>query len=614
MGYANLASCVADLERHGRLKRVTAPIDPHLEMALIQRRAFAKGSPALLFTRPKGCSFPMLANLFGTAERVNFIFRDTLERVKTIMDLRADAQAALRRHWRRLHKLVPALWHARPRHVRKAPVLARSCGLSQLPALVSWPGDGGPFITLPLVYTEPPDGRGAPNLGMYRIQLSGNEYAPAEVGMHYQTKRGVGIHHAAALARGENLPVNVFVGGPPALTVAAIMPLPEGMGELLFAGLLGGRAMELARGEKLPVLAQCDFAIQGELTAATRPEGPFGDHLGYYSLRHEFPVMKVHRITHRPDAVWPFTSVGRPPQEDTMFGDLIHELTAPMVSNVFPGIREIHAVDAAGVHPLLLAIGNERYTAYEGARKPRELLTLAMHLLGTTQTSLAKFVLIAAAEDAPGLNCHDVGRFLGHMLERTDFGRDLHFLTQSGCDTLDYSGYALHEGSRLIWTACGDPRRSLASEVRDLPPLPDGFGPVRLVMPGVLAISAPPHRRSDDESCRLRQDGAVEQLALTLKHWPQRERFPLVVVVDDAEFCSASLNNFLWVVFTRADPARDSYGVNAATTSKHWICQSPLILDGRLKCFQAPPLEDDPAVVARVEELARAGQPLVGLV
>lgn len=607
MGYATLAQCVEDLQHQGQLVTIDAPIDPCLEMAYIQRRAFAKGSPALLFTRPKNCQFPMLANLFGSKERVNFIFRDTIARVRTIMEVRANFQA-MRHHWHRLPKLLPAFWHMRPRRVNTAPVLAKTCSLNQLPQLVSWPNDGGPFITLPLVYSQhPEDGRA--NLGMYRVQLAGNTYAPDEVGLHYQTKRGIGIHHAAALAKNQNLPVNVFVGGPPALTVAAVMPLPEGMDELIFAGLLGGRGMELAAGEKLPVLAQCDFALQGLLGAEVKPEGPFGDHLGYYSLRHNFPVLKIFRVSHRPDAIWPFTSVGRPPQEDTVFGDFIHEITAPMVSNVFPGIKEVHAVDAAGVHPLLLALGSERYTPYEASRKPRELFTLAMHLLGVTQTSLAKFLLIAAQEDAPGLSCRDVRGFLQHMLERTDFSRDLHFITRSGCDTLDYSGEALHEGSRLMWTAAGEKRRQLASQLGSLPNLPPEFGSAKVVFPGVLAISGPPHRGTSSE-----QDGRLEQLTLNLATWTERDSFPLIAVVDDAEFCAASLNNFLWIVFTRADPARDSYAAEAHTHCKHWSCSCPLILDGRLKAFQAPPLEDDPQIVARIKKLATADPALARVI
>jgi len=608
MGYRNLQACIRDLERHGQLLRIDVEIDPHLEMAYVQRRAFRAGSPALLFTRPKGCRFPMLANLFGTRERVNFIFRDALERVGDVFAARADISSFLRNPARML-KLLPWLWYMRPRWLKgRAPVLECACSLRNLPRLVSWPCDGGPFITLPLVYSEDPEKPGSGNLGMYRIQLAGNDYAGNEAGLHYQLQRGIGVHHAKALARGASLSVNVHVGGPPALTLAAIMPLPQGISELVFAGLLGGRRVELVRGRHLPVLAQCDFVLQGKITNRLKPEGPFGDHLGYYSLRHDFPVLEVEAVSHRPDAVWPFTSVGRPPQEDTVFGDVIHELTAPMVGNVFEGVREIHAVDAAGVHPLLLAIGSERYTAYEAARRPRELLTLAMHLLGATQTALAKFVLIMAAEDAPGLTCRDVAGFLRHMLERTDFAVDLHFFTRSACDTLDYSGYNLHEGSRLIWTAAGQPRRMLGLEMPELPSLPCGFDSPEFVMPGILAISGPRHA-----AMRMEADRAIEEFAGTFADWRHAEAFPLIVIVDDSGFCAANLDNFLWTVFTRADPARDSYGASSVVKCKHWACSPPLIIDARLKDFQAPPLEDDSGVAARMEALAVRGGPLHGI-
>lgn len=609
MGYRTLGDCVRDLERHGQLLRIDAEIDPYLEMAYVQRRAFRAGSPALLFTRPRGCRFPMLANLFGTKERANFIFRDALERVGAVFTARADIAAAMRKPWRAFG-MLPGLWHMRPRRLRSpAPVLEHACRLADIPPLVSWPQDGGPFITLPLVYSEDPDRPGSANLGMYRIQLAGDSYGANEIGLHYQLQRGIGAHHARALARGERLPVNVHVGGPPALALAAVMPLPPGMSELVFAGLLGARRMELAAGRHLPVLAQCDFVIQGRIMPGLRPEGPFGDHLGYYSLRHNFPAIAVEAVSHRSDAIWPFTSVGRPPQEDTVFGDLIHELTAPMVGNVFEGIREVHAVDAAGVHPLLLAIGSERYTPYEAARRPRELLTLAMHLLGTTQTALAKFVLIMAAEDAPGLTCRDVPAFFRHMLERTDFGVDLHFFTRSACDTLDYTGYGLHEGSRLIWTAAGEPVRTLGTELPGLPDLPPGFSEAALVMPGVVAVSGPPHAAGRTDS-----DQAAAAFAACFEGWRHAGAFPLIVIADDARFCAASLENFLWTVFTRADPARDIYGPGASFRLKHWSCNAPLIIDGRLKGYQAAPLEDDPQVVARVEALAVKGAPLHGII
>jgi 4-hydroxy-3-polyprenylbenzoate decarboxylase len=220
------------------------------------------------------------------------------------------------------------------------------------------------------------------------------------------------------------------------------MPLPEGLPELAFAGALGGRRVRMVRrGDELPFAGEADFVITGSVEPGLRlPEGPFGDHLGYYSLTHEFPVLAVERVYHREGAIWPFTVVGRPPQEDTTFGALIHELTGPVIPSVLPGIHAVHAVDAAGVHPLLLAIGSERYVPYAPRRQPQELLTLASAVLGQGQMSLAKYLWIAAREDAPELDIHDIAGFLRHVLARVDWRRDLHFHTRTTIDTLDYSG------------------------------------------------------------------------------------------------------------------------------------------------------------------------------
>ncbi|MDR3319446.1 MAG: UbiD family decarboxylase [Desulfovibrio sp.] len=610
MGYVSLADCLADLESHGYLKYVDAPVDPHLELAAVQRRLFRAKAPAVLFTGVKGTIFPMLANLFGTRERLRFLFRDALDATDFLLKTVAEPEEFFKRPWRTA-RLAPALAHISPRRVSHASVLERRCTPAELPRLTCWPQDGGPFITLPLVYTENPgkSGFAGANLGMYRVQLAGNNYAGDEVGLHYQIHRGIGVHHAAALEKGQALPVHIFVGGPPCLSVAAVMPLPEGLSELYFAGLLGGRRTACASSADfpLPVLAEADFFLSGHILPDPKPEGPFGDHLGYYSLRHDFPVVRVTAVHHRANAVWPFTVVGRPPQEDTVFGDFIHELTAPLAPKIFHGIREVHAVDAAGVHPLLLAVGNERYTPYEARRRPRELLTAALHLLGTTQTALAKYVLLAVGEDAPGLRARDADAFLRHILERTDFSRDLHFLTRSTTDTLDYTGFALHEGSKLIWASAGEKKRELGNEIGEIPPLPAGFTRMRVVMPGVAVLRGPKHSLSRDT-----QDSAVEALASTLASWAGREAFPLLAVVDDPDFCTENLNNFFWVAFTRSDPATDSYGVHSRTRAKHWFCEAPLILDARLKPFHAPPLEEDPAVTSAVKKLAAPGGPLHG--
>ncbi|HWI41496.1 MAG TPA: UbiD family decarboxylase [Verrucomicrobiae bacterium] len=604
MGYRNLAECLRDLEKTGQLRRVEVEIDPRLEMAAIQRRVYRSGGPALLFTRPKGCRFAMAGNIFGTMERTRFIFRDALADIELLVKLKVDPRALLREPWR-LPAALPAALHLLPKRVRSGAAVAQETTVAELPELVSWPMDGGPFVTLPQVYSESPDAPGfrSSNLGMYRVQLSGNSYRRnSEVGLHYQIHRGIGVHHAQALRRGERLPVNIFVGGPPSMTVAAVMPLPEGMPELSFAGLLGGHRIPMIGGEGiLPIPAEADFCISGYLDGKTLPEGPFGDHLGYYSLVHDFPVLTVEKVYHRPDAVWPFTTVGRPPQEDTSFGAFIHDLTAELMPTVLPGVRGVHAVDAAGVHPLLLAVGSERYTPFS-PREPMELLTQASAILGQGQLSLAKYLFIAAEEDSPP-DLHHISSFLRHVLERGDWRRDVHFHTGSTIDTLDYSGSGLNRGSKVVIAAAGEKKNALAERLPPELALPEGFSRPQVVMPGVMAVQGP-------------AAGGAGDMRRFCGFYGERgfpEGFRLLVVCDDSRFVAESLDNFLWVAFTRSDPAADLYGIGESVSRRHWGCSGPLLVDARVKPHHAPPLEEDPATARRVEELAARGGPLQGL-
>lgn len=614
MGYRHLAECVSDLERHNQLRRIDLEVDPHVELAAIQRRALKTRAPALLFTRVKHTRFPMLANMFGTRERVRYIFRDTLRHVELLFKLAQDPADAMR-HISQYWRLPAALRHCLPRRVKNGPVLSAACGLADLPQLVSWPGDGGAFVTLPQVYTEQPFKSGwvQSNLGMYRVQISGGDYAADEAGMHYQIHRGIGYHHAEALRRGVPLPVNIFVGGPPAMTLAAVMPTPEGIPEVAFAGLLAGFRLPFIREKHstaLPILAEADFCISGHIAPYQKKEGPFGDHLGYYSLTHDFPVLKVQKIYHRPNAIWPFTSVGRPPQEDTMFGEIIHELTGPLIERMFSGVHEVHAVDAAGVHPLLLAVGSERYVPWtrDEDKLPQELLTCGLSLLGSTQTSLSKFVILGAREDDAALSAHHVPDFFRHVLERTRFERDLHFITRTTMDTLDYSGINLNQGSKLLWAAVGAPVRSLGTELPGSITLPSGFGRPKLLAPGIIVVEGPRHCAPRDA-----QDPELNSLARHLRRLDQRNSFPLVAVVDDSDFTAASWNNFLWVVFTRTDPATDIHGVETFIKNKHWGCSAPLLFDARRKAHHAPPLDPEPAIERRIDAWAAPGGPLHGI-
>jgi 4-hydroxy-3-polyprenylbenzoate decarboxylase len=636
MSYASLRECIHDLERTGQLVRIDQEVDPYLEAAEIQRRVYQAGGPAIYYCRVKGCRFPMVSNLFGTMERTRFLFRDTLDAVRHLIELKIDPAAFWKRPFR-FRDVPRVLWHMRPKRVGNGSVLAHETMISQLPQLVCWPRDGGAFITLPQVYTEDADQPGwqHSNLGMYRVQLSGGQYEPdRQVGLHYQIHRGIGVHHATALRRGMPLRANIFVGGPPALMLAAVMPLPEGLPEIAFAGAIGGRRVRLIYPKEksgsdqdrqssppvhpssliphpLPIAADADFCITGTVDPEKLlPEGPFGDHLGYYSLAHLYPVLNVQQVYHRPGAVWPFTVVGRPPQEDTCFGQIIHELTGPIIPTVIPGVHAVHAVDAAGVHPLLLAIGSERYVPYAEKRKPRELLTCANAILGQGQLSLAKYLLIAAREDDPDLDVHDVAAFFRHVLERADWRADIHFQTSTTMDTLDYSGSGLNEGSKVVIAAAGPPRRDLPTVLPEGLRLPNGFGPPRVCVPGVLAVQAPPHVPTNADA----QRSSAEEFCRAFGPADPISQFPLVVLVNDSDFTARTLNNFLWVTFTRSDPAADLAGVAAFTIRKHWGCEGSLVIDARVKSHHAPPLEEDPAVRRRVDGLGARGGPLHGII
>jgi len=612
MGYQNLRACITDLEKHGHLIRIKEEVDPYLEMAAIHLRVFEHNGPALLFENIKGSKFPAVSNLFGTVERSKFMFRDTLDKIKVLVDLKNDPIKALKHPFQYLNVAATAL-SALPMKVGKnAPISFGQTQISELPQIVNWPMDGGPFVTMPQVYTEDADKPGIlnANLGMYRIQLAGNDYIQnEEIGLHYQLHRGIGIHQSKANAKGQPLKVSIFVGGPPSHPLAAVMPLPEGLSEMTFAGALGNRRFRYFYDEEgFCISADADFVITGTVMPhQNKPEGPFGDHLGYYSLTHPFPLMKVNKVYHRKDPIWSFTVVGRPPQEDTSFGALIHEISGAAIPKEIPGLHEVHAVDAAGVHPLLFAIGSERYTPYLKERKPQEILTLANHILGSNQLSLAKYLFICAYEDNPSLDAHNIPQFMQHMLERVDLSRDLHFYTRTTIDTLDYSGSDLNSGSKLVVAAAGDKKRELWKELPSQFTLPRPFQNFKMVMPGILAVEAPKY---------ISESETEKEIAILNAHLKNEalDGLPLMILCDDAGFTAETTNNFVWVTFTRSNPSHDVYGINSFTEHKHWGCRGPLIIDARIKPHHAPPLIKDAAVEKRVDRLGEKGGVLHGII
>lgn len=595
MAYKCTQDVVEELEAAGQVIRIKEEVSPDGIMAEIQRQAYSRGLGAVLFENIKGSPFPAVSNLYGTHGRTESLFRQTLPGIMGLFALKANPWKALKTiSWGRT---IQTLFHALPLPTLfRTPAMWGECKLSDLPQIKSWPKDGGAFVTLPQVFSENPrhPGLWGSNLGMYRIQMSGGAYEPdQEVGLHYQIHRGLGIHHTAALEAKKPLKVAIWIGGPPAHAFAAVMPLPEGMSELTFAGMFAGRNFRYKRWNGYVISSDADFCILGELEmSGLKPEGPFGDHLGYYSLIHDFPYLKVEKVFHRKNAIWPFTVVGRPPQEDTSFGHLIHKVTSSLVPKEIPGVKALNAVDEAGVHPLLLAIGSERYTPFL-ERRPMELHTIAHRILGFGQCSLAKYLFLVAGEDDPHLDVSDIASFLKHFLERIDLENDLHFETRTTIDTLDYSGEGLNRGSKLFITACGKKRRDLNAHASSIE-ITGGFKAPKCVLPGVLVIEGP----AFDADCR---ELILDDLSRQLKH--QTKGFPMVVLVDDSTFSGESLANFLWVTFTRSNPSMDVHGVLGGTVNKHFSAGQAMIIDARIKPHHAPALEVSPEVARQAAEI-----------
>ena len=577
MSFPDLRAFLDQLRRDGDLVTVESQVDPHLEVAEIHRRVVAGGGPALLFTNVQGSDFRLVTNLFGTAKRAEMAFgerplrliRRVVELVETIMPP------------------TPAkLWGARDvgldllkvgtRRASSGPVTERvthDVRLDRLPALTCWPEDGGPFVTLPLVYTTHPD-RPGHNLGMYRMQV----YDPRTTGMHWQIGKGGGYHYAVAEGRGQKLPATVFLGGPPALILSAVAPLPENVPELMLASLIAGERLSQVHGQGAhPLIANAEFALMGDVPPRIRrPEGPFGDHYGYYSLQHDYPVFEVRRVAHRSDAIYPATVVGKPRQEDFFIGDLLQELLSPLFPVVMPAVEKLWSYGETGYHSLAAAIVKQRYR--------REAMASAFRILGEGQLSLSKFLLVTDQH----VDVRNFRATLEHILARTRPETDLYVFSNLAMDTLDYTGPTVNEGSKGVWMGLGDPIRELprqftASEV------PSGITNVRVFCGGCLVVGAPSYEAERDVCARVAAAPAFES-------------WPLVVVSDEPERATRSDMNFLWTTFTRFEPAADIYAADRRIIRNHIAYTAPVVVDARMKPWYPKELscrEDIAGLVSR---------------
>ncbi len=557
--FPDLRSFIEQLRRDGDLAVVEAQVDARLEVAEIHRRVIAAGGPALLVANVRGADLPLVTNLFGTARRAELAFGGRpLRLIRRLVELAETL----------LPPSLGKLWAARDmgrellrvgaRRRRTGPVtevLTDDVRLDRLPALTTWPRDGGPFVTLPLVYTEHPES-GVPNLGIYRMHV----HDAQTTGMHWQIGKGGGFHYARAEALNRPLPVTVFLGGPPALMLAAVAPLPENVPELLLASLIAGRRLSTCPGPgPHPLIADAELALIGHVPAGVRrPEGPFGDHYGYYSLAHDYPVVKISHLARRRDAIYPATVVGKPRQEDAFIGDLLQELLSPLFPLVMPAVDALWSYGETGYHSLAAAVVKQRYG--------REAMASAFRVLGEGQLSLTKFLLVTDR----AVDLHDFKATLAHVLARTRFETDLYVFSNLAMDTLDYTGPRVNEGSKGVWLGLGDPLRELPCEFAPAAETPAGMTEARVFCPGCLVAGGPPY--ADDPA-------AAERFA---RH-PAFAGWPLVVLTDEPARAAASPINFLWTTFTRFEPAADIHAARTEVVRHHLSYTPPILIDARLK-------------------------------
>jgi len=556
--HKDLRSFIATLRKEDQIVEISAEVDPYLEIAEIHRRVIEEQGKALLFTNVKGSTFPVVTNLFGTIKRIELAFgRRPQEFVKRAVHMVEDLiPPKLGKLWGYRDMALTGLKLGTKRF-RNAPVVESrqsDVDLEKLPLLQLWHEDGGHFITLPLVFTESPSS-GKPNLGMYRIQ----RYDKTTTGIHWQIGKGGGFHYFEAEQHNESLPVTIFLGGPPAMILSAIAPLPEDVPELMLASLLADSKIGVADNPITGhhnLIAEAEFAICGHVPPhERRPEGPFGDHYGYYSLTHDYPVFHADAVFHRKDAIYPATVVGKPRQEDFFIGDYLQELLSPVFPLVMPAVKDLWSYGETGFHSLAAAVVKERYG--------REALSAGFRILGEGQLSLTKFLLLTdKQQDLRGFKA-----LFEHILARVEWHRDFFIFSQTSFDTLDYASGKINHGSKAILMGTGEAKRELSREFQG--ELPSGIKGAEVYCGGCVVVEGPTYEKENDLGDRIAKSGSFDD-------------WQIVVIHDNADV-ALTTDKFLWATWTRFNPATDIYAKEISLKNNHIGYGSPIIIDARMK-------------------------------
>jgi 4-hydroxy-3-polyprenylbenzoate decarboxylase len=590
------------IDAAGELRRVRVPVDPRLEITEIVQRVLRAGGPALLFERVEGSDLALAINLFGSRRRIEIALgRPPAEIGESLFRLAKDLNPPRLRALLAHRRELLAIRGMKPRVRRGGPVreVVEEPDLGRIPVLTCWPGDGGPFVTFPLVHTRSPRD-GALNVGIYRMHVFG----PRETGLHWQIAKGGGYHYVEAEELGQALPVAVALGGDPVLMLAAMMPLPEGLSEAAFAGLLRGRPVVLSRGETvdLDVPAAAELVLEGTVAPGERrAEGPFGDHFGHYSAAAPFPVFRVRKVFRRRDAIYPATVVGKPPQEDGVMGNAVQELLGPLIRLPHPEVRALWSFEETGFHHLLVASVEERFA--------KEAMRAAFGLLGQGQLGLTK-VLVTVAKD---VDCRDLDAVLDAIARHFDPAEDFLLLPRVPFDTLDFTSYTLNVGSKMILDATpsrkGPADRAGGSDgpVSEDPDVPATTGSLPDLTTIDRRIAAQARLGSAILAITVRDPAdARGALSAALRALPGpggggTPAPPKIVAAVSPDVPLDDRRLLLWGIFTRFDPARDVFFERSELVGAWAVHRGRMAVDATWKRGYPAALEMDPAVVKKVD-------------
>lgn len=439
MAFKDLRKYITVLEQKGWLKRVAAEVDPILEITEITDRVSKSGGPALLFENVKGSRMPVLINAFGSVERMNLALGvenldDIANEILSFMQL--DTPSSL---WDKL-KMVPRLVEVSsflPRTVKNAPcqeVVNQNPSLADLPVLKCWPGDGGRFITLPLVFTRDPES-GRRNAGMYRMQV----YDDKTTGMHWHLHHDGADNYRKTRQKGRKMEVAVALGGDPATIYSATAPLPKDIDEMIFAGFLRKEPVEMVRCKTvdLEVPAHAEIILEGYVDPEeTRLEGPFGDHTGYYSLSDYYPVFHLTCMTHRREPIYPTTIVGKPPMEDCFMAKATERIFLPLMQMLMPEVVDINLPLEGVFHNCVLISIRKRY--------PGQAKKVMSAVWGMGQMMFTKFVVVVDET----VDVQNVSEVMWKVFNNVDPRRDV-MIVDGPLDALDHSSPLAHLGSKM---------------------------------------------------------------------------------------------------------------------------------------------------------------------